>query len=714
MGAIESTVLKIGFNVLGTAVSKAYGIVSKTAGAFGTIANSMSSASGALESASKNGSGSKSPIVIVNNSGIAGSAGKQKISGGGTLPPLKTNAVPRVSEKMPTEALLDTAVKYLTSIDKSLKAQLESERRNFEQQIRDSREAQIESKSSSFSFSDIKDRLSGFTSASKDTGSNLLIAAKWAAGIGAAAALIASSLKPTELEDLKKNIDAFKEKFSWLNEIPAGGLAGFVLGILSGRGLKGGLKGGLIGILTSAVADVVTSRMTGGKVSEDTKSVLNMAAAGGIGYLGYRGIKSGVGAYGNMKAAGAKMADLKANSTIYDPKSARIKNVTTGAYAATNTAAGFLKSPRWQKFLNWLTKRGERTLVNKIQQRIAIAVTTGAITASGIGAVFGAIGFLANLGFSLYFMYQIYELWKQFTSSEEADKAGVGDADLEKQLNKPDATKISGAPVASADQLNKLPPVPADIEKILATLRTNESSGNYGENSYKPGSSASGAYQFLDSTWKTRTATAGIGTEYPRAYMAPPEIQDAVAARYVQDILKMPGVNGDVSKVPLVWFTGNPNGTISAKAQSVNAVTPAQVQAKFMATYTGGKYSPSSYSASSGIGTALSMGANAGAETLGKLFGTIGGAVVKPGVERTFTPSTPDVSSRINNDSMKIQNDITFGVKALQKKDIITSPTGQSTPDTSGQPIKTISSMDPNYQNIDIIKHYVAHFKMAA
>lgn len=723
-GAAVSTGLKVGFGVLEKSVSAAYGVVSKTAGAVGSLAKGMAGASDAMKSAAKvKNQNPESPIVIINNTGMAGSAGKQKISGSGTLPPLKSSATPRVSEKMPTEALLDTAVKYLSGIDKTLKAQLDFERRSFEQQVRDERESQIENKPSSFSFSDIKNRLSGFKSKAQETGSALLTAAKWAAGIGITASLIASALNPKELEELKKNIEAFKEKFSWLNEIPAGGIGGFLLGLLTGKGLKGklmgGLKGGLIGIATSAVADAILARSTGGKVSEDTKSVLNLAATGGIGYLGYRGIKSGVDAYGNMKAAGAKIADLKANSTVYDPKSGRMRNVGTGAYAATNTATGFLKSPRWQKFLDWLTKRGERVLVNKIQQRIAIAVTTGAITATGVGAVFGAIGFLLNLGFNLYFMYEIYELWKEFTSDEKADKAGVGDAELEKELKKPDAVKsgtIAGAPVASADQLNKLPAIPADIEKILATIRTNESNGNYGENKYKPGSSASGAYQFLDGTWKERAAAAGVGTEYPRAYMAPPEIQDAVAAKYVQDILKMPGVNGDVSKVPLVWLTGNAEGRMSAAGQAANSITPAQYQAKFMSTYTGGQYSASSYDASSGgLGTALGAMAGASLEATAKLFGAIGSAVVKPGIAREFTPSTPNVSERINNDSMKIQNDITFGIKNKQSKDAITSPASPGTPSTSGAgPMKTISSIDPNYGNMDIIKHYVAHFRLAA
>ena len=46
-------------------------------------------------------------------------------------------------------------------------------------------------------------------------------------------------------------------------------------------------------------------------------------------------------------------------------------------------------------------------------------------------------------------------------------------------------------------------------------------------------SDASGAYQFLSTTWQRYTQESGIGTQYGQAYLAPPYIQDAVAAYVV-------------------------------------------------------------------------------------------------------------------------------------------------------------------------------------
>ena len=61
---------------------------------------------------------------------------------------------------------------------------------------------------------------------------------------------------------------------------------------------------------------------------------------------------------------------------------------------------------------------------------------------------------------------------------------------------------------------------------FLACVRRHESGGNY--QAQNPVSTASGAYQFLNSTWRTMSARAGHAG-YPTARSAPPWVQDAVA-----------------------------------------------------------------------------------------------------------------------------------------------------------------------------------------
>ena len=81
---------------------------------------------------------------------------------------------------------------------------------------------------------------------------------------------------------------------------------------------------------------------------------------------------------------------------------------------------------------------------------------------------------------------------------------------------------------------------------ILKTIRTIESGDNY--KIKNPHSSASGAYQFLDTTW-------GKYKGYLRASDAPKDVQDEKAAQNALAILQKHG--NDVKWVPAAWYAGN-------------------------------------------------------------------------------------------------------------------------------------------------------------
>lgn len=85
--------------------------------------------------------------------------------------------------------------------------------------------------------------------------------------------------------------------------------------------------------------------------------------------------------------------------------------------------------------------------------------------------------------------------------------------------------------------------IPEDLGHILLTIRTLESGGRYDVPPNK--GRASGAYQFIASTWNNYAG-------YPHAYLAPPEIQDERALADVQGILW--NWKGDVSMVPVIWY----------------------------------------------------------------------------------------------------------------------------------------------------------------
>jgi hypothetical protein len=115
---------------------------------------------------------------------------------------------------------------------------------------------------------------------------------------------------------------------------------------------------------------------------------------------------------------------------------------------------------------------------------------------------------------------------------------------------------------------------------ILVTIRTLESRGDY--TARARGSTASGAYQFLDTSWD------GYGG-YPSAWLAPPSVQDAKAAEHVADILA--AHHGDVAAVPVVWYIGHVPDTGSPAWDTVpyqsagNTLTPRQYQARWLASY---------------------------------------------------------------------------------------------------------------------------------
>jgi hypothetical protein len=114
-------------------------------------------------------------------------------------------------------------------------------------------------------------------------------------------------------------------------------------------------------------------------------------------------------------------------------------------------------------------------------------------------------------------------------------------------------------------------PTPKDLAAFLAAERTHES-GVYTEDS-NPGG-ATGAYQFEPTTWSSNATEAG----YPQyadeaAYLAPPDVQDAVAGFHASQMYKeydgswLDVAEGwyypaDVGKVGVVPIPGT-NGTVT-------------------------------------------------------------------------------------------------------------------------------------------------------
>lgn len=94
---------------------------------------------------------------------------------------------------------------------------------------------------------------------------------------------------------------------------------------------------------------------------------------------------------------------------------------------------------------------------------------------------------------------------------------------------KPQAVPIKGAPIVGKD---------ITLLELIGLQRKAESSGNYqAANTEKKGNTASGAYQYTDSTWNNYGG-------YSRAMFAPKEVQDR---RFAEDIsARVQKYNGDI------------------------------------------------------------------------------------------------------------------------------------------------------------------------
>jgi len=612
---------RLGVEVVGEGIEGLFGLASATVtgigSAVGGIAQGIGSAVG--------GALTPAPKTIVNNFGIAGTAAKGKVTGGGTLPAPKKAATPAVNANMPTEKLLVVAVNYLSSIDKTLQAQIKFERDAFVQQAQAERESAIESGGQKDSiFTRLSDKFSGMSDDStiKSRAGTITKAILGAAGIAGLGLLAIGNLDTKELDRLKDSYKAFNEKFDFLGPL-ADGVAstGSVVGYL-----LGGLKLGIAGL----VAEYLSERFTGKSLFENITGTgeepdgtqaprkdgsYDYAMAGGLaGYAAYRGVKT----FGKIKNARANIAKTQAAPRLSasggrlgfrDPVTGKI-----ASKAASSAGGGWLSGPKGRRFVAFLSKRfGKTFLARKVMPLLARALAGVAIAATGIGVVPGALLTLITVASSALLIYDIISAYWDWTEEEEQLKDAQATANLKP---KPDAAPISGsgniagAPVASAAQLQNLPPIPADVERILATIRTRESGGNYGipHPIGMPDQTASGAYGFLDESWRNLTKLYKIGTEYPRAYLAPPPIQDAIAALHVQDILRRNG--GDVTAVPAEWYAGPKKYLTPEELATNNGLTVAQYQAKWMADYTGGQYAPSTYDSQGAVAPGSNVAEN--------------------------------------------------------------------------------------------------------
>lgn len=168
----------------------------------------------------------------------------------------------------------------------------------------------------------------------------------------------------------------------------------------------------------------------------------------------------------------------------------------------------------------------------------------------------------------------------------DAGKRGAISSVAAKLMEKANSAAMDWATQSSMGSGSTSMPIlgdfPVNIKRILATIKTLESGGNY--TARNPNSSASGAYQFTDGTW-------GNYGGYPRAFLAPSSVQDSKAAANVQGILNKYG--NALESVPAAWYTGSYRGKGNLDYNPGGPGNPLSVQEyvnKWLSTYASVKF----------------------------------------------------------------------------------------------------------------------------
>lgn len=410
---------------------------------------------------------------------------------------------------------------------------------------------------------------------------------------------------------LLTGIIAVKASLIYLSEAIAAAAWGMSSPFGLGRGTKGmkgkGVGKGKLGALTA----LASGAFFGYQMTKDSPNATSTPAGtdtgtptgGGQGMNGLQGAALGVGgsyALGKARNYVGSKVPTGGNTTSFNEKAGRFVEKTPKGGTSFKSAKDMKLGNILEKMRTYYVKiskvPGLRSKVMKklmarfgIPAILRLSTFFASLAAAPFTAGASLVLTLISWGLNAYLIYEVYDFL--FGEDGEADKIDKEEKQpspeqtsrdiIRELMNQPGIQLEGGATPDYYGMMGVKPPTGTsptpssqsaggaggDVDSVLNLIKGVESSGgNY--NAKNPNSSASGAYQYIDSTWQAETKKYGIGQQYPTARSAPPQIQDAVARKSVEEKLKM--YDGDVNKVLNSWYTGNPEGKMTAAGLAAN------------------------------------------------------------------------------------------------------------------------------------------------
>lgn len=714
---------KIAAEVVGEGIEAAgriaAGALQGLGSAIGGAAQGLGSAlGGALQGALTEG-----PKTFINNVGIAGQAGKAKVTGGGTLPAPKKAAKPAYNEKTPTEKLLAVAVGYLASIDASLRTQIENDRLTAQKQVQAEKEAAIEGKSGEGIFKTFGTKLGSTADAAKSKASDMVgTLLKGGLLIGGLGAIGISKLDTSELDALKVNIELFKKDYGWLSELSA------VIAGASAGGKIAGPRGALVGAIGALALEYLISNtrfseyLTGKDARPEAEKRKGLFGDSPLGDLSLA-----VGAkwlYGKAKYVGewvgktAKSGWKSLKSTaawLWD--SAFVRMVRT---AAQNPKA-------WMKFLNWMERFGGK-LGTEVAGRLAAWMLTQAATttaeaslaATGIGAPVALVVTVVDKviagGFALWMLYDVYQLYKDYEAWSKANPEKVNGS----KVPDANATPVAGETTSGATVLAN----PSTGIKSKSETGKPEEAQAFFESKGWTKDQAAGIVGNLFVESGLRTDAVGDGGKAYGIAQWHPDRQTKFRQVYGKDIHEssfqeqLEYVNWELNNTEKRAGYALRGASSAADAAAIvdsqyersSGAAIAQRQANAMAV-SGGDYA--NLQGGGGSDTEHFSAVSA-MEMAKKIFGKAGGALI--GAEN-YKPReiTENVGAKISDISKNIEAVTIAGNEPEVAKAGEVAATAAQKSIMQASNDGSLTALDPNYPDgADTIMKYLAHWKFAA